>query len=199
MKDAQAHEWLTGILRGHHASRTYQAHGLTITVKVSPCSWLYPNYGFQFEYTAKDGHSHGFLHRKELPEEQATSADVQDMLDTMLKPEPCDKCQHTHLFNAASNRKRKCERCLMEQSNKQSAKLTKQWHKELAQKDKRAKKLGYKYKVEAWVHPEKGGDDYLYYEYFKFKPTDSDIKQILKKEGRHGPYKISVLDKETQA
>ena len=162
---------------------TSKTHGLEVSVEVSPCSWLSAGYGFQFGYKTADGHSHGFCHDKAIDIKDAKPEDIQRLLDTTLKPEPCKTCGHTHLFNPTSNRKHECEKCFVGKINAKIADYEKQAAEKLKKQDTRLKKKGFRFRVTAWIHPKAGGDDRMVDYYYPTKPTKTVIQTALKDAG----------------
>lgn len=162
----------------------YTAHGYALNVRVSPCSWMYQGYGLQVEYTAVDGRCHGFLNEKARKVEDTTRADVQRLLDT-LAPSACSRCQTGYLLGEDSKKYRGtlCEPCWTEDFKKRCAAEEEKDRKALARRDANMLKKGYTHRVTAWVHPSRGGDDFMIDFYGKSEPTPAEVKRLLQKEG----------------
>lgn len=157
----------------------YTTRGLTAKVEVSPCSWMYANYGFQFQYRATDGSSWGHLLRKDLTCETATRDDVQVMLDA-LPLGKCDRCGQPHLVNKDGNRGETCEACFVTAINAKLEAIQAEQKAEDEAEDAKAKADGFRYKAVAWVHPPQG-DDYQIMWYSKTKPTKAGVVGELRK------------------
>ena len=165
----------------------YTTHGITVEVEVSPCSWMYANYGFQFGYKANDGSSAAYCNRNGLTCEDATPADVQAMLDA-LTVGACDKCGRPHLVNPDSNRGETCEECFVTAIIAELKMEQAKEDKRKAAEDAKMKVKGYRYKTVAWVHPSAGGDDYQVVMYTVKRPLKAEVQAMLKKK------RSSILD-----
>lgn len=163
--------------------RQWQIGNTTLRARVSPCSWMHESYGLQLEITVEGG-GKAYLHEESLPFGRATDADVERLIQTVMVI-PCKRCGEP-TFDPASvdtNRSGLCESCFMED-------LTSEWEKaeqdareaEQAEDDAMATK-GYRHKVNAWIHPEAGGDDYCARMYFKDEPTRDQIAGALNRLG----------------
>jgi hypothetical protein len=53
----------------------------------------------------------------------------------------------------------------------------------IARRDKQMKKKGMVARVEAWVHPEQGGDDYMLDIYYSSQPSNAEIETALRQKG----------------
>lgn len=164
---------------------SYTAHGYAMTVKVSPCSWMYQGYGLQVEYTAADGRFHGFLNDKPRKVEDTTRADVQRLLDGLLAPVKCSRCETGYLLGEDSKKYRGtlCEPCWMDDFKKRCDADAEKERRRVARQDARMVKKGYTHRISAWVHPAGGGDDYLVDFYCKGEPTKEDVAKLLRKNG----------------
>jgi len=179
--------------RAEKLNGEYTTSGIAVAVQVSPCSWMYANYGFQFGYTAADGSSWGFCHRRGLPCEDATRDDVQAMLDALPLGE-CDRCGQPHLVNPDGNRGTTCERCFITALNAEMEALQAEEDAEEAREDAKARAGGFRYKVCAWVHPPRG-DDHLIVWYSKSRPTKAEVvAELCKRRSRvETDYSITKL------
>lgn len=168
----------------HPLDGSYESHGTTFKVSVSPCSWMHKGYGFQFQFSAHEGRSWGLILDKSRAEATATRDDVQAMLDGLPSPAPCPVCKNVFVADQAPDTGKAythlCEKCRI-------VKLEAEWDQESAKerdrearKDKSMKRKGFRFKTIAWVHA--GGDDYALVMYSKLKPTDEEIKAELKKK-----------------
>ena len=166
-------------------SGEYTVHGLTVNVEVSPCSWMYENYGLQVMYGSHETHSWGFCNRKNLPAGDATREDVQAMLDEQTELHQCEECGQDHLKDInpdhPGNREEKCETCFMANHKASFAKLMEEENKKQAKKDAKMKQKGFTHKSEAWVHPPRGGDDYQVLIYWPKEPTPEEVREELAK------------------
>lgn len=177
-------------MRQHPLDGEYTAHGHALTVSVSPCSWLYQNYGLQIQYTSP--RSCGYLNNKTKTIKNATREDVQALLDS-LTPEPCKVCKHQHLFNHHSNRKHTCEVCFLTKLNAEFDQLDAQDHQEQITQDSKMRLQGATHRVSAWVHPPHG-DDCQIDMYFTGEPNPATIKRELRKRKSRRTDDYTVVD-----
>jgi hypothetical protein len=164
----------------------YRVGDLRVQVTVSPCCWMYPGYGLQVEYRTPDGASHGHLQNKKLDvarnREAAKRADVEALL-ARLTPARC-ACGKATLLNPQDagqsyDRAGTCEPCFLKRLREEFAREDEQFQQELAREDKKRKKQGYTHRIDAWVHA--GGDDQEVSWYTKGRPTDAQVKALLKR------------------
>lgn len=164
--------------KAHPVNGVYTVHGLQVQVEVSPCSWMYKHYGFQFGY--KGDTCWGYLIRKDLDQATATTEQVQGMLETLAR-ETCE-CGAVFLFNPTHNRQHQCEQCFMKVAEAQFAKEQEVERRRVKRRDDKMKRIGHKFKVVAWVHPAEG-DDYQVDFYLPKKPTVEQVRELLRREG----------------
>lgn len=157
--------------------------GCVLSSEVSPCSWMYRNYGLQIQvllrYNDADFGS-VYLLRKDLPFEQATTADVQALVD-QVKLVPCNNNCGKPAFSpttAKTNRSGKCESCFRQELDREyQAELALEKARQ-AREDAKFKAKGYTHRVTAWVHPA-SGDDYSI-EIYAVNPSPAMIRDQLK-------------------
>src|SRR5579872_4803272 len=92
---------------------------------------------------------------------------------------------HNHAFHPdhGSNRQGECEQCFMAKLNAEYEAEKKKEDADIARRDEQMKRKGMTVRVEAWVHPEEGGDDYIVDIYYSRKPTPAQIEKALRDKG----------------
>lgn len=170
-------------------SRTRAIGAATLTASVSPCSWMYPGHGLQLQIELTPGGGTAFLHNKGKTFADATEADIDAMLAS-VKLVPCSRCGNLAFDSntVSTNRAGKCETCFIGDLNKEMEAAQKKDAEKLKRTDARMKAKGMTHRVDAWVHPAAGGDDYPVSLYVNSAPSKSLIQKELKK------LKSSVLD-----
>ena len=73
-------------------SRTLAIGAATLTATVSPCSWMYPNYGLQIQIRIESTGETALLLNKSLPFTEATEDDVRTMLAS-VRIVRCPRCE----------------------------------------------------------------------------------------------------------
>jgi len=164
-----------------------QEDGTKLEADVSPCVFMYPGYPLQVEavLTGKDGENLGKAHtaNPKLNANTATDADVAQLFAT-IQTKPCCRCG-TPAFDTTtveSNRDGLCEGCFMGDLQAKWAKHAEDEVREIARRDRDMKAKGMKFRVTAWVHPD-AGDDFQVDWYFPVRPTATQIRALLRKEG----------------
>lgn len=171
------------LVREHPMNGNYDAHGTTFKVEVSPCSWMYPGYGFQFGFKDTNGMSWGYLGRKSITEKEATKDDVRDMLETMIWPITCTTCSGPGFTYKGNNRGTECEKCFTTKLKAEFDEAQKDIDKEVTRQDRLHRTKGCTHRISAWVHPKGGGDDFQVDYYSVGAPTPASIKKLLRNEG----------------
>ena len=162
-------------------------NGVTLVAEVSPCVFMYSGYPLQVTVTLRQ---HGQLLEgtaiavdRSLTGKTATDADVSRLLAT-VRTEPCKRCSSVAFDpkTAETNRDGYCEACFLADLHAELDKELAAENRRTAQRDKRMKAKGMKYRVVAWVHPD-DGDDYAIEWYSPFPPTPQSIRVHLRREG----------------
>lgn len=163
------------------ASVSREVAGAILTAEVSPCSWMYPNYGLQISVTMSDGGGKAYVHEKELAFGDATVGDMGRLLET-IGVISCVKCGKP-AFNpdtVKTNREKQCERCFMSELNAEFEKERKKQADRMVKNDAKYKKKGYTHRVDAWLHRDSGDD--VQVSYYMKDPTDDVIRAQLRKD-----------------
>jgi hypothetical protein len=164
-------------------------NGEQVFFSVSPCSWMYPNYGLQVQLSLA---------------ENAVNAESEFILDkafdAMKKPMP-------ELEAAA---KGMAEKWLAEngaailhervatwraRASEFDAEMQKEAKREAAaqkRRDKSHKAKGFTHRVNAWIHPDQG-DDFERIAYVVGKPEKADIAKILSSSTVKDDYVVTEL------
>lgn len=116
-----------------------------------------------------------------IPLSQAT---IHDVTNALLTTKLCKcKCGKTAFHKSMdTNRKGQCELCFLKDLTDECNKITAKENKKQLARDKKMYAAGHRFRVEAWIHPIAGGDDYVLRFYSKEKLTDAKIKSQIKKE-----------------
>lgn len=170
-------------------SRTRVIGAATLTATVSPCSWMYPGYGLQIQIQLAPNGGTAYLISKGKSFTEATEADIDAMLES-VKLVQCSRCGSLAFDpeTVSTNRAGKCETCFIGDLDKELDAARKKDAEKLKRTNARMKAKGMTHRVDAWVHPAGGGDDYLVSLYVNGAPTKSLIQKELKK------LKSSILD-----
>jgi hypothetical protein len=96
----------------------------------------------------------------------------------------CKICK-AHIIHRESEYRQadECDICCKERLSAEWAVENAQRAKEEAAEEQKMVKKGYFFKTVAWVHPSRGGDDYMMVWFSVSKPTVAQVQKILKKEG----------------
>ena len=163
--------------------KTWTVDGNELTAAVSPCSWMYPNYGLQVHVKLLSTGQMHYVLRNDLPYEKATEADCEDIC-AKITFATC-ACGKPYIRGEEPNDRSKqrtvCEACRVAPILADIAKIEAKEKKREERADARQKAKGMKYKTVMWVHA--GGDDYALVMYTSYKPTDEEIKKALKRRG----------------
>lgn len=170
-------------------TKTRSIGNVKLTAEVSPCVWMYKT-AFQIKVemgNKKNPRSGGdiIIVDRALNNDTYTEADIVRLLDTVKIQE----CKNVDCSNPAfhpdheSNRKGECEHCFMTKLNAEFEAEQKKEDAKIARRDKQMKRKGMVARVEAWIHPEEGGDDYMVDIYYSSRPSDAEIKAQLRQKG----------------
>lgn len=168
--------------------RTREIDGTQLTLEISPCSWMYPNYGLQVKITMAGG-GDCFFHEKDKLFADANEDDLNKLFDQvrLVKCSRCGKPAFDPMV-CGTNRDGLCESCFIDDLNKEFQKVHEKERQKLAKLDAKRKAEGFTHRVSAWIHPSQGGDDYQVEIWFKRDPPQKEITDFLRKK------KSSVLD-----
>lgn len=164
---------------------SWEIDGNKLSASISPCCWMNDGYGLQIriDFQAEHGGS-AYLHNKKLKFSEATEQDMIDMCN-QVKLVPCKTCGKPAFDPSVvdTNRDGECEACFMAALTKEYEASRKKEAAALARRDRNRAKQGYTHRVTAWVHPSKGGDDYMVDIYSLGKPSKALITSELRKMG----------------
>lgn len=188
---------------GDNPARLYSrslGDGLALEGRISPCVFMYPGYPLQIHVTLRgdDGKSLGDAYAVDRTRSAATTsvADVRRLLAT-VRITPCRRCANP-AFDPASvetNRAGLCESCFMADLKAEFIRSEEAEHLATLARDRRMKGRGMAVRVSAWVHPERGGEDYQVDWYLKHHPTPEQVRMVLLRLGSSvcDDYQIVVL------
>ena len=155
----------------------------TITAEISPCSYMNSTLGLQISVILKATGQREFP-RKPVDFADATESDAMELVNSIIYT-TC-KCGNVRIdaekMGLNSNRGELCETCFIYDLNAQFAIDKAKEDKRLIAYDNKMKAKGYKFKVTAWIHPKRGGDDYQIDYYFMEQPTDEVVQKLLAKK-----------------
>jgi hypothetical protein len=175
-------------MRNLTKSRTIGNH--ILTAEVSPCIWMYQGHPFQIKVDMgdKENRQSGgcvYLQDKALNNDTYTEMDIVRLLGTVK----IQKCKNPKCNNEAfhpdheSNRKGECEHCFMTKWQAGWDAMQKKEQAKIARQDKKMKTKGMVARVEAWIHPKAGGDDYMVDIYYSSQPSKAEIESQLRQKG----------------
>lgn len=152
-----------------------------LSATVSPASWMYADYGLQIAIRLENG-GVAYLRRESLRFADATEADIRALLDGVHLV-ACKICGKPAFDPAtvSTNRDGQCEACFMAALKAEFSAAQEKENRRLAKLDAKRKLEGYTHRVDAWVHPAAGGDDYLL-NVWMINPTDDDIRAYLRRK-----------------
>lgn len=168
--------------------------GVTLSLEVSPCSWMYPTYGLQVTVRIEGG-GNIHVHDKTVLFQDATVDDLNRLFDT-VRLKPCKRCG-TLTFDPESvstNREGLCEECFLGDLRKDIDKAAERDAKRQRAADAKKRAAGYTHRVNAWVHPDAGEDFQIVM--YAVNPTVEIIEQQLKRRRSTvlNDYVITALD-----
>ncbi|MDG1581083.1 hypothetical protein [Pseudomonas sp. GOM6] len=148
--------------------------------EISPCSWMYPGYGLQFRVELESG-DWTMVTNKAILFDDAEESHAMALIQE-LKVCPCKKCSQPAFdpSTCLSNRGGVCERCFLKQLRAECEAEQAKEEQKLKRKDARLKKQGFTHRIDAWIHPASGGDDYQV-SIWMVNPTEKDIHKELRK------------------
>ena len=157
---------------------------INLVASISPCSWMYPNYGLQIQIRIESTGGTAYILNRSLPFAQATEDDVRAMVAS-VRIVHCPRCQ-SPAFDPATvetNRSGLCEACFLKDLSAKYDAAKKKEAAKLARTDASMKLKGMTHRVDAWVHPSGGGDDYQMQLYVRGEPSEGLIQKELKRAG----------------
>lgn len=168
---------LTGNLSG-----TEGMQPVPYKAEVSPCSWMYSGYGLQLRVEIEGG-GWATVNDKSIQFEDADEDQAKGLIGK-LKLCPCKKCSSPAFdpSTCSTNREGVCERCFLKQLQADCEAAQAKEEKKLKRKDARLKLQGFTHRIDAWIHPASGGDDYQV-SIWMVNPTEKDIHKELRKAG----------------
>lgn len=111
---------------------------------------------------------------------------------------PCQSCGITYPGNSTVETCHECGGNVVA-TDRESARKYK-FFLELEEERQRIRELdrknageGFRYKAVVWIHPKEGGDDECSDVYFKQKPTEEQLQEILKRSAVKDDYRIHRL------
>jgi hypothetical protein len=183
-------------------TKTRNIGDVVLTGEVSPCVWMYKGYPFQIQVCMgekKESRSGGniILQDKTLNNDTYTEMDIVRLLASVKIQECKNPDCNNNAFHPdhSSNRQGECEQCFMTKLNAEFAAEQKKEDAKIARHDKQMKRKGMVARVEAWVHPEEGGDDYMVDIYYSSHPAPAEIETALRDKGFHvlNDYRVVTL------
>ncbi len=171
---------------------------------VSPCVRMYRGYPLQVKvsleapgFTQCSNGGVTYLQNKNKIFGTYTRKNVWDLVNkvqvTKCKRPKCTKPAFAVLPDVENNREGECEDCFLTWLNKRIAVIEAKETARVAKLDAKEKARGATHKLEAWIHPHAGGDDYMTTYYLTAVPTDWEIKDMLKASSRMDDYRLVTL------
>jgi hypothetical protein len=170
--------------------KTRNIGNVVLTGEVSPCVWMYKGHSFQIQVRMgdkKDLRSGGniIMQDRLLNNDTYTETDIVRLLANVR----IQKCKNPDCDNNAfhpdheSNRQGECEHCFMSKLQAEFDAEQKKEDAKIARRDKQMKRKGMMVRVEACIHPEEGGDDYMVDIYYSSRPNVAEIEAALRAKG----------------
>lgn len=156
----------------------------TLSCEISPCCFMYPNYGLQIGVSL-NGSREAIKHGK-VSMTSATGADVQALFDSVKLIE-CGECKGPAFDPAtiSTNARGLCPACMEKVSSaefEEEMKLIEERERvATSRRHAHARARGFTHEVIAWLHPESGDDEAVIF-HTKTDAKD-EIEKILRKHG----------------
>ena len=174
---------------------TREVGSVKLSIQLDPCTWMYPGYGLQASISMEGG-GKATVSNKAVLFADATRADLQSMFERVgvVTCKDCGKPAFD-VVTVETNRKGLCEECFMTALEADFQKAMAGEAKRMGRMDQKHKANGYSHRVDAWIHPAGGGDDYSVAIYSKGQPSDELIQKTLKRKGSAvlDDYKVAML------
>jgi hypothetical protein len=162
--------------------------GVSLEAEVSPCVFMYASYPLQITITL---HRHpgeclgeAYAADRTNTAESYTDASV-ELLLANVRISPCPCCSKP-TFDAATvqtHRGALCKICFEKALEAEWAVEEAAAQRKIAARDSLMMRKGMVVRVDAWIHPEEGGDDYQVSWYFPAQLTKAKVRRLLRKEG----------------
>lgn len=154
-----------------------------LTLVVAPCSWMYAGHELQVEVTMAGG-GWAMIRDKRVKFQDATEADMQRLFD-QVKVVTCSRCGKPAFdpTSVETNRAGLCESCHSEDFDKELRQAEARMRQRRDQLDAEYRTVGFTHRVDAWVHPVAGGDDYPVNIWFKGEPSADTVAAKLQEIG----------------
>ena len=168
---------------------TFVHKGVQLYVSVSPCAWMHQWYPMQIKISVGEKETCNaaskFLSWKQFYED-CSDADIRVQVNNWLT-----EGDNFEKFVANHNEWEERDRAYQAGAEERRQKAA----MEKAAQDTTYKAKGFTHRVNAWVHPSSGGDDYPIEMYCKGEPTKAQIRKELNKRGSAvmDDYQITVL------
>jgi len=156
----------------------WNLNGVELKAEISPCSWMYDNYGTQLSVTEPNGAVTYPIVK--IPFESVLETDLITLCNT-VELVKCNKCNNLTFKDPKSNRKGDCEVCFMKEMNIELEKIQKKQDIKLKKQTQKMIKQGFIYHAIVSAYPINGGDDIILDIWFKEEPTKQIIANTLKK------------------
>lgn len=162
--------------------------GLSLRAQVFPCVFMYSGYPLQIQILLRrddrESLGEGFLSDSKRTAATYSDSDVRRLLGR-VRVLPCSRCSNPAFDPSTiqTNRGGLCEPCFMSDIKTECAAIDALQRQETAARDRVMKRKGMVVRVSAWVHPNRGGDDYEVEWYFDRRPTTGEVASLLRNEG----------------
>lgn len=155
-----------------------------LVATIAPCSWMYPNYGLQVELRIEATGGTAYILNRSLRFAEATEADFNAMV-AQARIIHCPRCQYPAFDPATvgTNRNGLCETCFLADLEAESGAARMREDESIRKMDARMRRKAMTHRVDAWIHPSAGGDDYQMLFYVRGAPSEAQIQKELKRAG----------------
>ncbi len=170
--------------------QTIEHNAEKVFFSVSPCSWMYPNYGLQVQVSLSENAVNAaseFILDKAFDAMNKPLQDLDAAAKVMVEKWLSENGT-TILHDKAAKWKVASAEFAREIAD-ENERIAAQQKKD----DKTRKAKGYTHRLDACIHPKHGGDDYLTTTYFVGAPTEAQIAKILRSSEVKNDYAVTEL------
>lgn len=164
--------------------------GEQVFFSVSPCSWMKQGYGLQVQISMKEHAVNAeseFILDKSIEATDKSKQELDAAAKVMVEKWLGDNGTALLHEHVAKWKAVKAE--FDAEFAEEDARFAAQQKKD----DKKHKAKGYTHRVDAWIHPAQGGDDYQTTTYFVGEPKKADIAGLLRSSEVKDDYSVTEL------
>lgn len=177
-------------MRMQETINTINHNGEQVYFSVSPCSWMNKGYGLQVQISLKEHAVNAeseFIHDKGIEATDKPKQELDDAAKVIVQKWLADN--GTALLHEHVDKWKAAKAQFDAEFAEEDARFTAQQKED----DKKHKAKGYTHRVDAWIHPAQGGDDYQTTTYFVGEPKKADIAALLRSSEVKDDYSVTKL------